>query len=477
MLLITLLLANPPVLTRGDDLAPKVDALFWRWDKQGSPGAAVAVIPGGEVLLARGYAMADLEHDVPVTPRTPFYIASVAKQFTAFAVARLAREGRLALDDDIRRHLPEMQDLGATVTIRHLIHHTSGVRDYGGLLALAGGRDGDLIRREDVLGLLRRQRGLNFRPGEEHQYSNSNYVLLAAIIERAAKRSYRDWMAQEVFGPLGMARSEVGDDLGRLIKGRAWSYEPRPGEGAGFRAVNAPITAYGDGNIYCSAEDLARWLANLGAPRLGGEAVTKQMVEPGLLNGGARTRYAYGLVVGEYRGLRLIGHGGAWAGYRAYAGRFPDQDLGVVVLSNHASIDPEGMAMRVAEICLSGAMKEPEERGPGERAGPPMPAQGATRRIAPPAPSAKEAAAYTGRYACPELAMGYEVVAEGGALAVRIPRREDIPLEPVREDEFVGFPYPQLPMEVRFQRGSAGRVAGFQVTTFGVRDLWFDREH
>ena len=250
------------------------------------PAQAVAVVKGGEVSFAKGYGMADLEHDVPITPRTAFYIGSVTKQFTAFAIVKLVQEGQLTLDDDLRKHLPELHDFARIVTIRHLIHHTSGLRDHGGLGILLGGfREGQVVTQKEALGLLRGQRELNFPPGEEHLYCNSNYTLLATIVERVIGQSYRDWMAKNVFAPLGMTRTDVGDDLGRVIKGRAFSYAPQPGEKVGFKTVVAPITAYGDGGIYSTAEDLSRWLANFDKPRAGDAAVMAQMAEPGKLIG------------------------------------------------------------------------------------------------------------------------------------------------------------------------------------------------
>jgi CubicO group peptidase (beta-lactamase class C family) len=350
----------------GDERTAKVDALFANWNKRDSPGAALAVVQGGKVLHAKGYGMADLEHDVPITPQTPFYIASVAKQFTAFAIARLAQQGKLSLDDDIRKHLPELHDFGKTVTIRNLIHHTSGLRDYLILLMLAGGRQGDLITQKDALRLLRGQRELDFPPGEQHSYSNSNYILLATIVERVTKQTYHDWMAKNVFEPLGMSRSEVGDDPGRIIKGRAFSYAPQPGAKAGvhFKTLVEPISSYGDGNIFCSAEDLARWLSHFGRPRVGDEATIKQMYEPGKLLDTIPLSYAFGLVIGEYRGLSLIGHGGGWAGYRTYVGWFPEHDLGIIILSNDASFDPQPLAMKVADIYLAEHLTNPGRSEP-----------------------------------------------------------------------------------------------------------------
>ena len=192
-----------------DSTAAKVDALFAEWAKPDSPGCAVAVVRGGTILYAKGYGMADLEHGIPITPRTVFYIGSVGKQFTAYAVVRLAQQGKLSLDDEIHKYLPELHDFGRPVTIRHLIHHTSGLRDYFELLSLAGTRQEDLVTQKDLLRMIWKQRELNFSPGERHLYSNSNYALLATIVERVTGESFRDWMARNVFAILDMNQTQV----------------------------------------------------------------------------------------------------------------------------------------------------------------------------------------------------------------------------------------------------------------------------
>jgi uncharacterized protein (TIGR03067 family) len=330
-------------------IAAKVDALFAEWAKPDSPGCAVAVVRGGRVLYAKGYGMADLEHNVPITPRTVFYIGSVSKQFTAYAVVRLAQQGKLSLDDEARKYLPEFHDFGKPVTIRHLIHHTSGLRDYFELLKQAGTREGDLITQKDLLGMIWKQRELSFPPGERHQYSNSNYALLATIVERVTGESLRDWMAHNVFTPLGMKDTLVCDDHQQIIKDRAWSYRSDPVTKGTFKTVVFPYSGYGAGGIYSTVEDLARWVSNVAKPREGDDLVIHQMFERGRLNSGQSIDYASALVVNEHRGLKRIGHTGSLAGYRAYVGLFPDQDLGVIVLSNLASFPP-GKAMQLADL-------------------------------------------------------------------------------------------------------------------------------
>jgi len=236
--------------------------------RQDAPGAVVAVIRRNEVLFAKGYGLANLEYGVAITPRTAFYLASAGKQFTAYAVALLASEGRLSLDDPVQKYVPEL-GIEQPVTIRQLLHHTGGLRDFEALLALAGTRRSDLVTQSDLLAVIAAERELNFLPGTEHLYSNSGYTLLATVVERVTKQSFRQFLRERVFKPLGMADSFVGDDAGQIIGQRADSYVRTL---SGFAKVVAPFSGYGSGGIYSTAEDLGRWLGNFEQPRVGGTA-------------------------------------------------------------------------------------------------------------------------------------------------------------------------------------------------------------
>jgi CubicO group peptidase (beta-lactamase class C family) len=332
-------------------LVRKVDALFAEWDKAGSPGAAVAIVKNGLVIYQKGYGSANLEYDIPITSSTVFHVASVSKQFTAFAITVLAHEGKLSLDDDIRQYLPELPAFGATITIRHLIHHTSGLRDQWSLLAMAGWRLDDVITQAHILKLVRSQRELNFRPGEEYQYSNTGYTLLAEIVERVSGKSFREWTATHIFEPLGMTSTLFYDDHERIVKNRAYSYQP-DGKG-GFKKRVLSYANAGATSLLTTVEDLAKWARNFHEARLGGPAVIAHMHERGVLNHGDTLDYAFGLHVDGYAGLKRVGHAGSDAGYRAYFGRFPEQELAIIVLSNLASFNPVAMAMQVVDVYLA----------------------------------------------------------------------------------------------------------------------------
>lgn len=332
----------------------QVDKIFECYTRPGSPGAAVAVIKDGEILYRQGYGLADLEQGVTITPSTVFNLGSMAKQFTAFAVALLEAEKKLSFDDDIRTHLPEMPNLGHTITVRHLIHHVSGIRgNYPELQLLAEWRDGDLTTTEDVFNLLKAQRELNFRPGEEHLYVNSNYVLLALICQRVSGQSLADFCQQRIFDPLGMNNTHVYDSVFKLIPGRARHYYQD-----GEMWLNIPLTdsVLGPTNIYSTVEDLAQWDENFYTGRVGGMAVIEQMHQVGRLDNGTQLDYAFGLETGpshRHRGWQLVEHGGQHGGYCAWMLRFPELHLSVAVLFNHFMWETRDYAIKVVDLFLN----------------------------------------------------------------------------------------------------------------------------
>jgi CubicO group peptidase (beta-lactamase class C family) len=331
-----------------------VDRIFERYTAPGSPGCAVAVVRDGEITYKQGYGLANLELKVPILPSTVFNIGSTAKQFTAFAIALLEDEGRLSLDDDMRRYLPEMHDLSETVTIRHLIHHTSGLRgSFPELLALAEWRDTDSTTTEDVFWLLKAQRELNYRPGDEYLYVNSNYVLLTLICERVSGQSFAAFCQERIFGPLGMTNSFINDSCTKLIPGRANGYYED--DQAGW--MNAPLvdSVVGPTNVYTTVEDLARWDENFYTGHVGGLSVVERVHQPGRLNDGRELDYAFGLMVGpahQHRGWQVVEHGGSQGGYGAWMVRFPELYLSVVVMFNLFLWAMRDYAIRVADLFL-----------------------------------------------------------------------------------------------------------------------------
>jgi len=335
-----------------------VDKIFERWDKRDSPGCALGVYREGYVIYKRGYGMANLDHDVRITPSTVFNIASVSKQFTAATIALLAQEGKLSLDDEVRKYIPELPDFGTPITLRHLIHHTSGLRSQTALLDLAGWRIGlDHVTEEDVLGLLFRQTELNVRPGEKYEYSNTNYMLLAQIVKRVSGQSFREFTGAQIFEPLDMKNSFFCDDRAAVVKNQAYAYVPTKGDR--FRLGMPTSDTVGHTGLLTTVEDLARWDQNFYDGRVGGSALIEQLHQPGKLNDGTvLVDDAFGRIIATYRGLPIVEHGGSQAGYRAHLIRFPEQRFSVACLCNTTTY-PGELARRVADIYLAKELKDP----------------------------------------------------------------------------------------------------------------------
>ena len=339
-------------------ITARVDKIFERWDKPDSPGCALAVIKDGRLVYKRGYGMANLDHDVPITPSTVFNIASVSKQFTAAAIALLAQEGKLSLDDEVRKYIPELPDFGTPITLRHLIHHTSGLRSQTALLDLAGWRIGlDHVTEENVLGLVFRQRELNFRPGEKYEYSNTNYFLLAQIVTRVSGQSFREFTSANLFQPLGMKNSFFRTDRATVVKNLAYGYVPTKGDT--FRLSMPTSDTVGHTGLLTTVEDLARWDQNFYDGRVGGSALIEQLHQPGKLNDGTvMADDAFGLIIATYRGRPIVEHGGSQAGYRAHLIRFPEQRFSIACLCNTTTL-PGELVRRVADIYLAKELKDP----------------------------------------------------------------------------------------------------------------------
>lgn len=446
-------------------LSAAVDELLRRWHRPDSPGAAVLVLHGGEVAHSRGYGMANLEHGIPMRPYTVLDIASISKQLGAMAVAMLEAEGELHLDDPVRDHLPELPEWGDQVTIRHLVHHTSGIRDWPATLGMAGWDFQDVISFQHILRMARHQEELNFPPGSDYAYSNTGYNLLAEVVARASGMSFREFSDERIFRPLGMTRTHVHDDHTEIILDRAESYAPRP-EG-GYRRITNNLTALASSSVHTTVEDLARWIGNFRDPVVGGPAVVERMHDRGVLSGGDTIPYAFGQVMGTYRGARRVTHTGSWAGYRSALLRLPELDFAVVILANTADMNPAGLAEEITDLYLGDALDpllvaavEPAAAGGAEQAG-----------EAPWSSSAEELAAYEGTYRSGELDSTYRLRVEGGVLTAYHFRTGARTLNPSAPHRFQSAGLG----EVRFLRDEEGEIIGFTANSDRVRNLRFVR--
>lgn len=433
-------------LLLADALTDRVDSIFKRWSKLDSPGCALAVIKDNKIVYQQGYGMADLEHDIAITPQTVFYIGSISKQFTAFSLLLLVSQHKVSLDDDVRKYIPELPDYGTTITLRQMIHHTSGLRDYNTLLGLAGRRTEEAFNNGDVLDIAVRQKSLNYAPGTEFLYSNTGYVMLAIVVERVSGMALSQFAAKNIFEPLGMTHTHIHDDLSRIVKDRAMAYERNRG---GVYFDTPSVARSGAGGVLTTLADLRAWDQNFYDARVGGTDIIKQMQEPGTLRDGKQLEYAFGLIVRSVDGMRMVEHDGALGGYRAYMARFPDQHFAVACLCNEGDIDPDNLGLRVAGIYLGRTIPELASFTPAPSGHKESPDSGDLHR-------------FEGNFHSDELNVTYAVRAEGNKLKVSI---RGVPFQewrPTAPDQFSGFG-----SEVHFDHSQ------FRLTSDRVRGLLF----
>jgi len=360
-LLLTVLFCTQDLKSQfSEEQSRQIDSLFSSWNTPNHPGGAVGVMKGHQVIYSKAFGLASLGYLVPNTPGTRFNIASVSKQFTAFGMVLLQQDGKLSLDDDVRKYLPELPDFGETITLRHLIHHTSGMRSLHALLGLAGWRDDDSRTNQDLFRFMKNQKDLNFPPGSEYLYCNTGYMLMADIIEKITGEKFPDWMREHVFVPMGMVHTYVEDDYTRVVPANATSYNGNTESGFA-RAIE--FWGYvGSGNIHSTDEDLLIWLSNYYDPKPEYKKAFNMMQTRGILNNGDTLNYAFGINVGEYKAHKQLQHGGSIGGYRSYVQAFPDEELGIVVVTNFSSSDVVNKSNGIADLLLG---IEPEQAASG----------------------------------------------------------------------------------------------------------------
>lgn len=335
--------------------AQEVDKIFAPYDKPDSPGCALGVVRNGEFLYKRGYGSASLELNVPLTPQSIFYMASASKQFTAASMVLAAEQGYLSLDDDVRKYVSEMPTYGYVITLRQMLHHTSGYRDILGLVGLAGEHIEDIHSTAELLDLVSRQQNLNNVPGDKYLYSNTNYWLMSVIIQRATGKSLAQFAEENIFRPLDMTHTRFYDDRTAVVRGRVAAYKPLAGGGFAMD-WNTNFDEVGAGGLMSSVEDLLNWDRNFYANKLGKGTLLQELQTPGKLNSGKKTDYALGLQVSTYRGLPIVEHEGGLFGYRTELLRFPQQNFSVICLCNLATVRPRILANQVADIYLKGLL-------------------------------------------------------------------------------------------------------------------------
>jgi CubicO group peptidase (beta-lactamase class C family) len=329
----------------------KIDSLFIKWDNKNSPGCAIGIVRNDSLIYAKGYGMANLEYNIPITPETIFYMASVSKQFTAYAIVLLSRQGKIRLGDDIHVYLPWFPNLRQKITVRNLLNHTSGIRDVFGLAAISGvGGDG-MMTQELAFKLLKRQTSLNFNPGEKYSYSNSNFILLSEIVKNVSGRTFQAFADSAIFKPLGMSESHFEDDYYELIKNRAESYSAI--DSAHYENSFKNVFTMGDGGLFSNINDMAKWIINFYNPRAGDLKDIAQLTLKGKLNNGKELLYASGIVSNKYKGWRVYTHMGGLSGYRTMTAAYPDLKMGIIVFGNQGDLSTYSKINQIADLLIT----------------------------------------------------------------------------------------------------------------------------
>ena len=415
-------------------LARRIDCLLAPWHDKPVPGVTIGVVQDGKLAIHRSAGLASLEFGVPIGPQTVFRIASVSKQFTSAAILMLAGEGRLALDDKASAYLPGLPDMG--VTIRHLLHNTSGIRDMLEIMRMGGADLGTPVKPDDLLACIKRQRGLNFEPNTAYLYSNSNFLLLGRIAEQVSGETLGRFLHHRIFDPLGMTRTRLTERVSEPVADLATGYIP-DADGRYSRAAHG-FPLHGEGGLVSGVEDLALWSRYLDTD---GEALAEELAERHFFDNGEENFYARGQTRRTRRTLPTVSHGGLWPGYRTEFLRVPDLGMTVIAITNNAGADPNHLGLQVLDILL--------DCRPGTPPVPPHPAQDTAQRIA-------------GRWVSPNHDATLDASVEAGRLVLR---SNGLPIKPTAlEDGWVGTVHGSVALMLRWHaddrlelEGSAGR--------------------
>jgi len=446
----------------------RIDALFSEWDKPNSPGCALAVVENGKIIYKKGYGMANLDYDIPIKPNTVFRTGSIGKQFTAACILILEHKGKLSLDDNIRTYLPEMPKYKKPITIRHLIHHTSGIREYESLQRMGGElTDQGHHTNEDIMALLARQKGLDFPPGERFQYSNGGYTLLAVIIQRVSGKTIGAFAKENIFDPLGMTNTFILENNRVVVKNRATGYVKK---GDLFEVNETLNESTGDGAVFTTVEDFFCWDQNFYQNKLDCADFTTKMLRVGRLNDGSdavmgypgfKFKYASGLVRLRYRGLNAFGHGGSYVGFRANYTQYPDQKTSFILMSNLANFNPTELAYKVADVLLEDRFTEAKKELPRP---PTKKAESEPISIA-----LEKLNEYIGNYRNDEIPVIFVLQRKEGNLHFAQPNAPyPQALKPVEEDVFS-----YGPLRIKFTRNTGGNIDGFDIISSHLNGMRF----
>ena len=452
--------------------AAAVDEVFSDLTKPGSPGCALGVYRDGKIIYAKGYGLANIEENVAIAPQSVFDIGSTSKQFTAATILLLEKQGKLSVNDDVRKYIPELPSYGQKIAILQLLNHTSGLRDYLSLMELAGINTDSVTTDADALALITRQKALNFAPGSDFLYSNTGYFLLSVIVQRVSGKSLREFAAENIFAPLEMTHTQYRDNHAALIANRALAYEEQENK-EGYALDVSYFEQTGDGAVHTSVEDLLKWDENFYSPRVGGKEFLGEIQERGKLNDGKILEYAKGLRLQEYRGLQTVSHGGAWGGYRAELLRFPEQHFSVACLCNVGNAGPTRRAHQVADIYLGNLMKARENKS----------GESENKEKSEITLGVDQLRNYSGDYWSEELGVAYRLgVADGRIKVLSVvdasgsPRVDNFTTEVLRAIGAEEFEVGKTRVILHFQRDAKQPASGFTLDAGRTKGIAFQRK-
>src|SRR5229473_2428915 len=449
-----------------------VDEVFADLTKAGSPGCALGVYRDGRIIYSKGYGLANLEENVPITPQSVFDIGSTSKQFTAASILLLEKQGKLSVNDELRKYIPELPDYGQKITILQLLNHTSGLRDYLTLMELAGIPIDSVTTDTDALALITRQKALNFTAGSEWLYSNTGFFLLSTIVQRVSSKTLRDFAAENIFAPLEMTHTQFRNSHSALIANRALAYEEQENH-AGYTLNVSYFEQTGDGAVHTSVEDLLKWDENFYSPRVGGKEFLAEIQERGKLNNGKVLEYAKGLRLQDYRGLHTVSHGGSWGGYRAELLRFPEQHFSVACLCNVGNAGPTRRAHQVADIYLGSLMKPKENKS----------TESENKEKSEIAVDTDQLRNYSGEYWSEELGVVYRLGMTDGRIKVLSvvdasgsPRVNNFSADALRAIGADEFEVGKSRVILRFQRDAKQPASAFALDAGRTKEIAFQRK-
>ncbi len=444
-------------------LTDKVDEMFKQWDRDDSPGAALGIFKDGRIIYARGYGVANLEYSLPWTPQTVSRTGSISKQFIAMCIAILIEQGKLSLDDDIQKFIPGWPDYGRPIKIKHLLHHTSGIREYLTLVSLIGKPEGSgyVYTPCELVEMLSRQKELNFKPGEMFSYTNSGYFLLSEIINRVSGLKTSAFAKKYIFSPLEMNNTHFHDNPNMIVKNRAYGYSPE--KDSGYRLDILRLKVIGDLGVFTTIEDFLKWDQNFYDNKLGKgtQDLIKKMLTRGKLNNGKEIPYALGLNTENYRGLRTRSHGGSAVGYQAYYIQFPDQKFSIVILSNLSIFNPGRITRRIADLYLADQFTES-----------PVPMQrqrSFEQRPEPISLTLQQLKKYVGNYYSDELDITYTFTVENNNLILKL--RETMNTLTAYSIDSFGWGRRRLD----FTRNRENKITGFVLQEGVVKNMKFKK--